>query len=233
MIRYGAILAAFFAAMTIAGLRPVETEAVINANHGINQQPPTLLHLLAETGKAYNCYFTIESAWRDGEPINKMESTIVDSSLMPSSVPSSADKTRMQVILDALKQRVPNLTFMQDRSDERIVHIIDSRLLNQEGYGLAYTVKSLEFYGPVWGLLRQMSSQGIPVGPPRSMSLHEIGSYNSETLVQVKGQDSQVRTLLSNCIPPEERGSILWVARTKLAKGAVSQILFRGAKGRP
>jgi hypothetical protein len=233
MIRYGAILAAFFGAMAIVGLQPVNTEAVIYANHGINQQPPTLLHLLAETGKAYNCYFTIESAWRDGEPINKMESTIVESSLMPSSVPSSADKMGMQVILDALKQGAPNLTFMQDQPDSRIVHIIDPRLLNQEGYGLAYTVKNMEFSGPIGDLLSYLNAQGIPVGPPRFKSLHEIGTYDSRTLVHVKGQNSQLRTLLSNCIPPEERRSILWVARTKLAKGAASEILFRSAKGRP
>jgi hypothetical protein len=230
MTRYLVIMAAFFAAVTMAGLRPAETVAIINTTHNMNQQPPTLLHLLAEMGKAYDCYFTVESAWNDAEPFSLIEASIVESSLMPSPIRSSEDKTKMQATLDALKQGMPNLTFMRDQSDERIIHVIDSRLSNLEGYGLAYTVKNLEFSGPVWGLLKYMNAQGIPVVAPRSMSLHQIGSYSSETIVQVKGQNSQVRTLLSNCIPPDVRNSILWTARTKLARGAVSQILFSSVK---
>jgi len=228
MIRYIAIMAAFFATIMIACLRPVETEAGINTSHGMNQHPLTLLNLLYEMGNAYDCYFTVESAWKDGEPYNKMEATIVEPSLMP-----SADKEGLQVTLDALKRQVPNFTFMRDQSDSRIIHVIDSRLLNQKKYGLAYTVEHLEFSGSVGNLLSHLRAQGIPVDPQSSGSLHELGRHDSRVAVQVKVENSQVRALLSHCAPVEGRSRILWIARTKLAKGAISVIQFRGAKKRP
>ncbi|HKX26917.1 MAG TPA: hypothetical protein VJ302_04410 [Blastocatellia bacterium] len=224
MIKYGTILAAIIAAVAMAGLRPAETAAA--AGHGTSQPPATLLSLLAETGNSYNRYFTIESAWKDGEAINKMESTVIE----PPSIPASEAKNGLQLTLDALKQKVSNLTFIQNPSNDRIIHVIDSRLLKQDGYGLSHTVKNLEFSGTVEDLLKSFRAQGIPVGPPTSLSLHEMLFYDAGTPVEVKGRNSQVRTLLSNCLPLEGRSRILWVARTRLGQGEVSQVQFIGAR---
>lgn len=224
MIRYNLIFATFFALTLTMSIQSSEARTVQKMDNHMETQAIPLLHLLAKMGKTYNCYFTVESAWTDSDSANLMESYLV-------SLPQ--DKKDIRSSLELLQQKVPNFTFIINSSNKRIFHVIDARLLKQEGYGLSRILKSVDFSGPVRELPDFIGKQGIPVGNVGMIDIRDARVQDFSTNLQVKGQNLQVRTLLSNYIPLGERGRIIWIARTKLGKGEISRVQFRKVKEQP
>jgi hypothetical protein len=182
------------------------------------QEDVTLLEFLYEVGKTYDCFFTIEEAWQDGEPSNQVEATRIERSL---------SKNNLRNALNSLQQAAPNLIYVVSRENPRIVHIIDSRLTRQSQYGLETIVKRVDFTGTVGELVNELSRLGVPIQPPPMVDIHEARFMNSQTKVKVIGQGLKVRGILSNYIPLDDHGRILWIARTCLASGEISNIQFR------
>lgn len=185
------------------------------------KQETFLMQYLVELGNKYNCFFTIEEAWRDGDPMNKMESY---------SFQKLSGNEGLQLALGKLRRAVSNFTFEIDKRNPRIVHIIDARLIQQKEYGLEKVLSSIDFKGNINDLVTAISRQGVAISPPVLTDAHEGMTRDSGTIVQMKGKELKVRDVLSNSIPLEGRGRILWIARTKLGKGEVSYVQFRGQK---
>src|SRR5262245_52409137 len=84
------------------------------------QNSKSLTYFLFRLGEKYDCFFTIEEAWEEGEPANSLEAKWVQR--LPK-------KQNLQQELEQLRQVVPNFTYEIDRTNPRIVHLIDSRLV--------------------------------------------------------------------------------------------------------
>ena len=181
------------------------------------QQSALLSQLFVELGKDYDCFFTIEGAWKDKEPMNAMESRWVQRLSRGNNLPQE---------LEHLRKTVPNFTYEIDKANPRIVHIIDARLAQQRGYGLEGVINSIDFTGTVFDLVNAIGAQGIPVSSRGLTFTHEQPDYR--TVVHVNGKALKVRDALSNFISLEGHGRILWIARTKVEEGEVSYIHFYG-----
>ena len=180
-----------------------------------------LMQYLAELGSKYNCFFTIEEAWKEGDPINKMESYLVQ---------ISTTSGGLQQELENLRQAVPNLTFEFDKRNPQIVHIIDARLTKQNEYGLEKVLKSINFSGSVNDLVVAIGNQGVPVSPPILTDTRESMSQDLSTVVKINEKALKVREALSSFIRLEGRGKVIWIARTKLGEKEVSYIQYHGPK---
>src|SRR5262245_3458737 len=77
-------------------------------------QQVSLLALLSELGEAQDYYFTIEEAWKAGEPTNSMQTFQVTKGSL---------KTPVAQRLKELQQAVPNFTFEINKTSPRIIHI--------------------------------------------------------------------------------------------------------------
>jgi hypothetical protein len=186
-----------------------------------NKQGVLLIPYLAELGRTYNCFFTAEEAWEDNDPMNKVESYLV---------PRPARSEGLRWELERLRQIVPNFTFEIDKGNPRIVHVMDTRLARQKGYGLDGVLKNIDFSGNINDLVVAISKQGVSISPPALIDTHEGMFQDFTTVVQVKGKSMKVRDALSNFIPLNGRGMILWIARTKIGPGETSYIQFRGSQ---
>jgi hypothetical protein len=76
-------------------------------------------------------------------------------------------------------------------------------------------------------LVDELNRMGVSIQRPAVMDIHEARLMNSQTKVKVVGQGLKAREILSNYIPLEGRGRILWIARTRLASGEISSVQFR------
>lgn len=196
--------------------------SLLYAQESVGQSPPPkpskmpLVQFLREVGKTYGYSFTLETAWTENEPLNQEESQIVN---------APVTKTNLKQELEKLRQQVPNLTYVVNREDPQIIHIIDQRLFQQKGYGLGNVLKNLVFKGTASDLLSTIRKQGIPISSPTIMLTHETYE-NYSMLVEVRGVNLIVREALSKSIPLKNRGTILWVARTKLGREEDSHIKF-------
>src|SRR5215471_17714763 len=125
----------------------------------------SLAQFLREIGKAYGYVFTVETAWTENEPMNQEETLLVN---------KSAIKTNIKLELEGLRQQLPNLTYMVNQRDPKIIHIIDQRLFQQKGYALGAVLKRLNFQGTAAELLSVIHKQGIPVSSPTIVLTHEM-----------------------------------------------------------
>lgn len=189
----------------------------------MNQTPAKesvlLTQHLVQLGKDYDCFFTIEGAWRDGEGMNMLEAQWVQPS----------EKKGLQQELERLRQTVPNFTYETNKQNSRIIHIIDARLKRQKGYGLESTIQSIDFTGIVDGLANAIGEQGIPISSRGLTDIYEGLSQDYRTEVHVKGKGLKVRDALSNFISLEGRGRVIWIARTKIGQREMSYVHFHGA----
>jgi|GEM_PF-3082407 len=202
---------------------PVQAYVLKRTQDNSKKQETGLLQYLTRLGDAYDCFFTVEEAWKEGEAKNKIESETLQ---MP------FKRNGLVPELEQLRQSLPLLIFEIDKENPRIIHIIDSRLMQQKGYGLDSVLKSIDFTGSVNELVTEISKQGVPISTPMLTDTHEIMFRDFTTTVQVRGAGLKVRDALSNFIQLNGRGRILWIARTKLGQGEASEILFRGPQNR-
>jgi hypothetical protein len=185
------------------------------ASSGENRPVP-LAQLLTILGDTYGRFFTIEEGWKAGEPMNSLEAR---------QVRQPSENKGLGRELEQLRQTVTDFTYQVSTTNPRIVHIIDSRLVQQKGYGLESTLKTIDFVGPTSDLVVAIGQQGIPVATQRALFTNEFQDY--ATVVRAKGNGLKVRDALSTFLPLDERkGRILWIARTKLARGELTYVYF-------
>src|SRR5688572_260585 len=67
---------------------------------------------LGEVGKTYGCFFTVETAWNESEPLNQEEALLVDKPLT---------KTNLKQEIERLLQQIPNFTYVVNQNDPQII----------------------------------------------------------------------------------------------------------------
>src|SRR5947209_17002593 len=89
-------------------------------NHPSMEQVISLASVLAQLGKTYNCFFTIEDGWKASGTTQTLE-------LEGKPVPFPSGKN-LREALNELVRTVPNFSYQYDRKDSRIIHIINTPL---------------------------------------------------------------------------------------------------------
>ena len=181
---------------------------------GLEESKP-LTWVLIALGEDYNCFFTLEEAWQEGEAAVKLESA---------SIRRSTDKGGLIQELEKVRQNVPDFSYEFNPVNPRVVHVIDARLKRQKSYALDGTITKLDFNGAINGLPNEIQKQGIRISTPTGQDTHE--HRDGTTIVHVSGDGLSVRDALSNFINLDGRGKILWIARTKLDPGAISYVFY-------
>jgi len=184
----------------------------------VNGRQMPLGKLLIDLGNSYNVYFTIEEGWKDQEIMNQLEAYQVQ---------LGSPQDNLQIILEELRRTVPNFTFKVNQGNSRTIQIIDSRLTRESHYGLETVVKNINFTGTTGELVDELSKMGVSIQRPTLMDIHEARLIDFQTKVKVVGQGLTARDILTNCITLNDHGRILWIARTRLVSGEVSNIQFR------
>ncbi len=207
-----------FAILFLLSMVPLCAQGNISDKNSSTTQLP-LADVLAMVGNDYDCFFTLEDAWKELGTTHVLE---LESRLIP--VPSHKKSLREE--LDALRKTVPNLDYQFDRNNRRIVHVIDTSLPQQKTYALNAKLRSIDFKGTVGQLLSAIKKQGIPLSPEVVSVTSEAAVQDDSTLVIVKGTGLNVRDALSNFMA-KRKSRILWIARTRLEQGGATNIQFR------
>jgi hypothetical protein len=210
---------AFLLSIVLAGVQsPVDSyEGPIGNKSQVRSV--TLLQFLREMGNRYNQFFTLDEAAKPGKSDNWMEVY---------SIQRSRQKIGLTQELTRLQHLVPNFTYEIDSAKPQIIHIIDSRLTQQQGYGLEDLVKRINFTGIGFDLVNAIGEQGIPITARGAADASELLSMDFATKFHVEGDGLKVRDALSNFIPLHGRRPILWIARTRLGKGEKTYVQFYG-----
>jgi|SRR5215207_4520141 len=175
---------------------------------------------LLQLGEKYGLYFTLETAWVSGEPSNWLESYRVKG-------PPKLDGVRRD--LERLKKYVPHFTYVFDKSNPKVVHVIDARLVGRKAYGPDSLVESINYKGALPGLVNSLGERGIKVSTARLAAIGDTRPRDYSTEVHVTAQNITVRDAITRFTPLEGRRRIIWDSTTNLIPDGVSQIQFYGS----
>jgi hypothetical protein len=172
---------------------------------------------LREIGDKFDRYFTIETGLLLGNRSNSIEQR---------SLPNNLENKNLAKALEQLRDAIPNLTFKVNRSNPKIIHITDARLSSIENYAMEKVIDDLSFEGTSFFLVGEIRRKGASISGLASGPSTEPIMSDLPTLVRIDENNKKVRDLLSNFLSLKERGRVLWIARTELAKGQTTYIRF-------
>lgn len=136
----------------------------------------------------------------------------------------------LNAALDELSQSVAHFTWHADASNPKIIHIIDEHLLRRRGYALDMVIGELDFAGTVNRLVDAIAAKGVPVSSLGGADVGDAMVTDYKTIVQVKGKGLTVREALTDFVPLDGRGPILWLAQTRIeGPDQTTYVRFRGA----
>jgi len=184
------------------------------------EESVTLEEALADLGRSNHYFFTIEHVWKDGDLTRWVPNA--------THVQKPRSNSSIWKELERLRHKLPNFTYTLNQGNPRIIHIMDSRLANLQGYGLDRIIDRIEFSGTVFDLVDKIGGKGIPVSSRGPLNVPELLRTDHRSNVHVMGERLRVRDALSNFISLEGRGPLLWFARTKLAPAEITDVHFLG-----
>jgi hypothetical protein len=167
---------------------------------------PTVAELLDALGKNKDRIFTMEEGETTASnptPLHAYHLTV------------PADQLELMDILNYMTRTVPNLTYHVDSRNSHVIHVIDGRLVDQQGYALDKLVDKLKFSGPAYGLIGLISSSGSMtwMKMPSSNDLL-ITDFNQD--VSIDEHEISLRDALSQLSPAAKHGGgFLWMAKTQ------------------
>jgi hypothetical protein len=182
-----------------------------------------LLAYLHKLGDTYDCFFTMEESWLQGEPMNFLASY---------PVPDEQAKAKLQQELDKLAALVPHLVFQSDADNPRIIHVIDERVWDLASYSMSQVIPSIDYTGKGNDMVNELAKRGIRVAPQTGFVIGDPLAMRIDvtTTFHMKGERMTVRSALSNCVPLSAYSRVMWIATTERRAGSVTQINLRGPR---
>ncbi len=180
----------------------------------------SLMRELADLGQKFDRLFTVEKAI---DVIGTVQSIEMEHYRLAGPL----ENKDMKHDLDELCRLFPHFSYKIDEANPKIIHIIDRRLENLEGYALERTIKSIRFSGPAYALPAEIAKQGIPVALPES---YDSGFFVIDTVTKVEmdAKNIKVRDALTDYLLLND-GRVrrfIWTAETILAKGEITHVKY-------
>ena len=170
------------------------------------EETTSLQQVLKEIGDKYDRYFTIDSTSIGGNTEHSLEGQRVSQPQMHS----------LTQVLELLRTTIPNLTYKVDRYNSKIIHIIDRRLEQRKGYAMEKIIDNISFDGTLMDLVNTISKKGVAISSQGFLTTTDLFVGDGLTQVRIIEKNRRVRDLLTNYIPLNGRGRILWIAETNM-----------------
>jgi hypothetical protein len=171
-------------------------------------------HYLYSTGKSLSCYFTIEIVAREaGDPKNR------DRYLLDDEEVTSVDE-----VIDKVSKNRKTFTFLKNKKNPRIVHIIDNDLRKIPDYPIDQKM-DLEYSGSLDELSIAIEKKFPTLGPRRSGEVSQFLIADPITEIEIDIKDTTVRDILTDCVPLKGYQPLLWRAETEKIEGKHKTIL--------
>ena len=177
---------------------------------------------LVEIGEKFDCYFTFEEGWKDGEAANATSSYLIRRPVV---------NTNVRQVLAEIAKSVPHVRFEFQQTDHLLVHAIDTRLDAQKEYALSLVVRSIDLVGPPVQLVAELKKQGVPISLQSVFPIGRPLMVDRSTRLNVRASGMTVRKILSDFIPLKGYSRVLWIGTTKLMPGSETVVNFNGPKG--
>lgn len=189
-----------------------------------SSQTVELREFLRQMGDKYDRHFTLEVVPRSVGDTDSMETVSIREG---ENIASILANKSIKESLDWLREAVPNLVYLDaEGSNDRVIHIVDSRLNSRSDYALNKVIDNLKFDGLLSELPTAIARKGISVASKNFGDTREMAIVDYSTKVQIEEKNKRVRDILSGPVGATGRGRLLWIAETDLEKNAVTYVRY-------
>jgi hypothetical protein len=211
-----------FIMLAIFGLTSIGLPSTSKDWQGTEKPDATVEERLGQLGRKYGVIFTI------GEGV--FESEHNDIARLRSYRYKPGEATDVSDALDDMAHSVPDFTWEKDAQNPRIYHIIDASVERIRSYALNQFVDDIDFSGPTYALVQALAAKGVPVSPYGTSVTGELSFIDFRSLGHIRARGLSVRDILTQFLPLDGRGSVLWIARTSMdGKDRTTYVRFMGA----
>lgn len=175
-----------------------------------------LPEVLWALGKKYDVYFTIEHAGRAVETQSMIWTIGIYAPWTGPNCNYLHDgSTDINQELLAIQRDLPDLGYVIDSRNHRIVHVYDRAADSQPGYPMSKVLAPFQFKGTEAGLVHSLYKAGILVSfsyNGQDTPVDSDGGEASRTRVDINTQSATVREILSSYEPADRQQRIMWIA---------------------
>lgn len=176
-----------------------------------------LADTLREIGNKFDCYFTIETGLVAGDHLTSIETQ---------TVPLTIKHKKLKKALEQLRKEVPNLTYRVNEEIPKIIHIIDTRLLNQKDYAMEKILDEFSFDGVNHKMVAAIAKKGVNISVFGPLSTTDLLVVDFRTVNSVNEKNRSVREIVTKFVLLKERSRVLWTALTDLGENQVTYLRF-------
>jgi|GEM_PF-4464045 len=175
---------------------------------------------LVQAGTPLNCRFIFEVVASNRNRLSAIEAA----EIVPAHVGSVEELiSKLQADLEEVQVEV-----VEQKGDMTVIRLMETPLVGKPGYALDHQV-SIEFSGSLYNLLRALKEQLPTVGPVT----FGVGPIYDDAITQtsISVEMQSVRTILTDAVPLEDYGPLLWFARTyDLEQNPRTEVRFLGGQ---
>lgn len=131
----------------------------------------------------------------------------------------------VESLVKKLRSEMKGVAVVQNTKNPAVIHLIDERLFNAEGYVMDKKV-DITYSGLIDGLADEVGKHAPGIGSPTGALIGEVpGDFR--TKVKVDAKDQTVREVVTGCVPLKDYSRMLWEAKTWKNKDGQYQTIVR------
>jgi hypothetical protein len=157
---------------------------------------------LSVVGDRIGYQFTIEVFEYRGDEPNFLNALIIDDGSVQS----------LDALLKTMSKELPRFEIARNARHKHVLHVTERGLKNLHGYALNDTA-DLHYEGSIDGVARALH-ESLPALDRKSAGDWREMFDDHVTRVTINATDESVRDILTDCVPLERYGAILWRAQT-------------------
>jgi hypothetical protein len=157
---------------------------------------------LSVVGDRIGYQFTIEVFKYRGDEPSFLNVLIIDDGSVQS----------LDALLKTMSKELPRFEIVRNARHKHVLHVIERGLKDLDGYALN-DIADLQYKGPVDGVARALH-ENLPALDRKSAGDWREMFDDNVTSVRINATDESVRDILTDCLPLDRYGVLLWRAQT-------------------
>jgi len=188
--------------------------SLLNAGEGVGKgrdvdnTPWPWLDYLHLAGQRLDCHFTIERIFRPENP---------GAAIYGAWIMDDVEIRSLEQLIAKVSKEVKGITFVRNRKNPAVVHVIDQRLKELDDYPLEAKL-DVSYSGMIGDLSDELEKHLDSIGPRRGGVMSDAFD-DHVTRVTVEAKNQQIRSILTDCVPLTHYGPRLWIAETRRVDG--------------
>lgn len=188
----------------------------LHASACFGEEYGRLAPVLARVAVKFDCYFAVEEFWEKGTAMNELMVRRIRSPRGESlkevieDLSRSLPNVRVVQEIQSLPENPPDIRIIQDSLNDKLFHIVETKLLADPNYVMSRRMDAFDFRGTPRSLLANLSARGLPIEMTRVCGVPvSYGPNISREEIHVTAKNAEVRSIVAKAVTFDAKSSVI------------------------